>query len=128
MAFFQHKSFVYVLKLTLIPWCTYLFTSVKNHAFFTWKISYYAIWYKSLILRSLYSKWLPFTNVSRLVFSRFLDLRGNFGIVKGKPTRKTCFSRGKKGPAPRIYQAKFRQVTFLWSQRNLYYIFTRNRC
>ena len=29
----------------------------------------------------------------RLVFSRFFDIRGNFGNVKEKPTRKTCFSR-----------------------------------
>ena len=35
---------------------------------------------------------------TRLVFSRFLDLHGNLGIVKEKPTRKTCFSL-----APRIY-------------------------
>ena len=64
----------------------------------------------------------------RLVFSRFLDLLGNLGIVKDKPTRKTCFSREKKRLAPRIYQAKFCLAAFLWSQRNLYYIFTRNRC
>ena len=31
----------------------------------------------------------------RLVFSRILDLRGNLGIVKEKPARKTCFSREK---------------------------------
>ena len=40
------------------------------------------------------------------MFSRFLDLRGNPGIVKEKPTRKTCLSREKKRPATRIYQAK----------------------
>ena len=34
--------------------------------------------------------------MARLVFSRFLDLRGNLGIVKEKPTRRTCFSREKK--------------------------------
>ena len=39
-----------------------------------------------------------------LVFSRFLDLRGNLGIVKEKPTRKTCFSREKKRLAPRTKQ------------------------
>ena len=33
---------------------------------------------------------------SRLVFSRFLDLHGNLGIAKEKPTRQTCFSREKK--------------------------------
>ena len=44
---------------------------------------------------------------SRLVFSRFLDLRGNLGIVKEKPTRKNCFSREKKRAASRIYQANF---------------------
>ena len=37
----------------------------------------------------------------RLVFSRFLDLPGNLGTVKEKPTRKTCFSREKKRLAPR---------------------------
>ena len=64
----------------------------------------------------------------RLVFSRFLGLRGNLGIVKEKSTRKTCFYREKKCLAPRIYQAKFCLAVFLWSQRNLYYIFRRNRC
>ena len=43
----------------------------------------------------------------RLVFSRFFDLRGNLGIVKEKPTRKTCFSHEKKRLTPRIYLAKF---------------------
>ena len=43
----------------------------------------------------------------RLVFSQFLDLRGNFGNVKEKPTRKTCFSREKKRLTLRIYLAKF---------------------
>ena len=33
----------------------------------------------------------------------FLDLRGNLGTVKEKPTRKTCFSREKKRLATRIY-------------------------
>ena len=65
---------------------------------------------------------------TRLVFSRFLDLHGNLGIVKEKPTRKTCFFHEKKCLAPRIYQAKFCLPAFLWSQRNLYYIFTSNRC
>ena len=49
----------------------------------------------------------------RLVFRRFLDLCGSLGIVKEKPTRKTCFSREKKGLAPRIYQAKFGLAAFL---------------
>ena len=40
----------------------------------------------------------------RLVFSRFLDLHGNLGNVKGKPTRKICFSRGKKRLAVFMYQ------------------------
>ena len=52
----------------------------------------------------------------------------NFGIVKEKPTRKTCFSREKKCLAPCIYQAKFCLALFLRSQRNLYYIFAKNRC
>ena len=50
---------------------------------------------------------------NRLVFSRFLDLRENLGIVKGKLTRKTCFPREKKHLAPRIYQAKFCLAVFL---------------
>ena len=49
----------------------------------------------------------------RLVFSRLLDLRGNLGIVKEKPTRITCFSREMKRLARRIYQAKFCLSTFL---------------
>ena len=51
--------------------------------------------------------------LTRLVFSRFLDLRGNLGNVKEKPTSKTCFSREKKRFAPRIYQVKFCLVAFL---------------
>ena len=51
--------------------------------------------------------------VHRLVYSRFFDLRGNLGIVKEKPTRKTCFSRDKKCLAPSIYQAKFCLAAFL---------------
>ena len=43
----------------------------------------------------------------------FLDLRGNLGIVREKPTRKTCFCREKKRLAPRIYQAKFCLAAFL---------------
>ena len=49
----------------------------------------------------------------RLVFSRFLDLRGNLRIVKEKPTRKTCFFREKKRLALRIYQAKLCLAVFL---------------
>ena len=52
-----------------------------------------------------------FIIVGRLVFSRFLDLRGNLGIVSETRTRKT-FSREKKRLAPRIYQAKFYQAAF----------------
>ena len=33
---------------------------------------------------------------ARLVFSRFLYIRGNLGNVKEKSTRKTCFSREMK--------------------------------
>ena len=40
--------------------------------------------------------------VNRLVFCRLLDLRGNLGIVKEKPTRKTCFSHEKKRLAPHL--------------------------
>ena len=64
-----------------------------------------------------------FHSIPRLVFSRFLDLRRNLGNFK----RKTCFSREKKRLAPRIYLAKFCLVVFLWCQRNLFYIFMRNR-
>ena len=64
----------------------------------------------------------------RLIFSRFLELRGNLGIVKEKPTRKTCFSREKKRLAPRIYHAIFCLASFFSRRRNFYYIFTRNRC
>ena len=49
----------------------------------------------------------------RLVFSWFFDIHRNLGNVKEKPTRKTCFSREKKHPAPRIYQAKFCLAAFL---------------
>ena len=49
---------------------------------------------------------------SRLVFSRFFDIRGNLESVKEKPTRKTCFSREQKRLAPRIYQAKFCLAAF----------------
>ena len=49
----------------------------------------------------------------RRVFSRFLDLRENLGIVKEKPDGKTCFSRQKKRLAPHIYQAKFCLAAFL---------------
>ena len=48
----------------------------------------------------------------RLVFSQCLNLRGNLGIVKEKPTRKTCFSREKECLAPRAYQAKFYLAAF----------------
>ena len=72
----------------------------------------------SILVLELYSH-------CRLVFSRFLDLLRNPGIIKKKPTRKTCFSREKICLAPRIHQAKFCLAAFLWSQRNLYYIFTR---
>ena len=50
---------------------------------------------------------------TRLVFSRFFEIRGNLGNVKEKPTRKTCFSREKKRLALRIYQAKFCLAAFL---------------
>ena len=49
----------------------------------------------------------PFSQECRLVFSRFLDLRGSLGNVKVKPTTKTCFSHEKKRLAPSIYLAKF---------------------
>ena len=43
----------------------------------------------------------------RCVFSRFLDLRGNLGVVKEKPARKTCFSHEKMYLPPRICQRDF---------------------
>ena len=43
----------------------------------------------------------------RLVFSRFLDFRGNLVNVKEKRTRKTCFSRKKNYLATHIYLVKF---------------------
>ena len=46
------------------------------------------------------------TSNSRLVFSRFFDIRGNLGNVKEKPTRKT-FCREMKRRALCIYFAKF---------------------
>ena len=72
-----------------------------------------------------------FSNINlcwhRLVFSQFLDLNRNLGNVKEKPTRKTCFSCERKRLALRIYQAKFYLPAMLWSQRNLYCVFMRNR-
>ena len=53
----------------------------------------------ALFLRSFY---LPF--LFRLVFSRFLDLRGSLGNIKEKLARKTCFSREKKRLAPSTLQ------------------------
>ena len=45
--------------------------------------------------------------------TRYLNLFGNLGIVKEKPTRKTSFSREKKRLATRIYPAKFCMAAFL---------------
>ena len=64
----------------------------------------------------------------RLVFSWFLDLCRYLRIVKEKPSRKTCFSSEQKYLIPCIYQAKFCLAAFLWNQKNLCCIFTRNRC
>ena len=50
---------------------------------------------------------------TRLVFSRFFDIRGDLGNVKEKPTRKTCFSREMKHLALRIYLAKFARRHFV---------------
>lgn len=49
---------------------------------------------------------LPFPFISRLIFSRFLDFRGNLENVKEKQTRKTCVSREIDHPALRTYLAK----------------------
>ena len=56
---------------------------------------------------------ISFLSFYRLVFSRLLDLRGNLGIVKEKPTRKTCSPCEKRRLAPRIYQEKFCLAAFL---------------
>ena len=48
--------------------------------------------------------------ITRPVFSRFLDIRGN---IKKKLTRKTYFSREMKNLSLRIYLAKFCQTSFL---------------
>ena len=53
------------------------------------------------------------TRVVSIDVSRFLDLCGNLGNGKEKPTRKTCFSREKKRLTPRINQAKFCLAAFL---------------
>ena len=52
----------------------------------------YKVYNKDNITASLTLFWCLY----RLVFSRFLDLCESLGIVKEKPTRKTCFSREKK--------------------------------
>ena len=72
---------------------------------------------KGLVLNLFYifpSTWITNSenyllhSLFRLVFSRFfVYFRGNFGDVKEKPTRKTCFSRDKKRLTPSIYLAKF---------------------
>ena len=49
-----------------------------------------------------------------LVFNGYLDLRGNLGNVKEKPTRKTCFFCEEKQLALRIYLAKFCKATLLY--------------
>ena len=64
---------------------------------------------------------------TRLVFSRFFDLRGNLGNVKEQPTRKTCFACEMKRLALRIYLAKFCQAAFLCCQQSFYCIFMRNK-
>ena len=69
--------------------------------------------YIVLWLQYQYFCFESFSKFHRLVFSRFLDLGGNLGIVKEKPTRKTCFSREKKRIASPIYQAKFCMAAFL---------------
>ena len=50
--------------------------------------------------------------INRLVFSRFFDICGNLGNFKGKPTRKTCFSREMKHLALRIDLSKFARWHF----------------
>ena len=67
----------------------------------------------NIVQRKLFPFPCSFQYLFRLVFSRFLDLRGNPRIVKAKPTKKTCFSRETKRLAPRIYQAKFCLAGFL---------------
>ena len=62
-----------------------------------------------------------------LVYSHFLELHGNLENVKGKPTKKTCFSSEKKRLTERIYETKFCLAAFLGSQRNLFCASKRNR-
>ena len=52
--------------------------------------------------------------ITRLVFSRFFDIRENLGHIKEKPTRKTCFSREMKRLDLRIYLAKFYWAAFFF--------------
>ena len=63
--------------------------------------------------------------ITILVFSRFLDIRGN---IKEKLSRKTYFSHEMKHLPLHIYLAKFCQTSFLWCQRSLYCNFMRKRC
>ena len=49
----------------------------------------------------------------RLVFSRFLNLRGNFRNVIEKLTENNCFSREKKRLVSRVSFAQFCMAAFL---------------
>ena len=118
------------ISVNWVVWPTHvgLFHFLTNTLPCTWICRpYFEVFIHGFKVQRVLIKRFSFQKLSRLVVSRFLDLRGNLGIVKEKPTKKTCFSREKKHLAPCIYLAKLCQVAFLWSQRNLYYIFTRNR-
>ena len=111
------SAFLVTTKIAYFMWKIQMSPELKVCV--TWFICFWIFFRQGMIVPS-------FIIVGRLVFSRFLDLRGNLGIVSETRTRKT-FSREKKRLAPRIYQAKFYQAAFFWSQQNLYYTFTRNR-
>ena len=65
-------------------------------------------------------------HTARLYLVGFWIYAEILGLLK-RPSRKTCISCEKECLYPRIYQVKFCLAVFLWSQPNIYYIFTRNR-
>ena len=86
----------WLFRATLLKWGT------ANNV---WKTSYEYSLSRNTNLRSTVQI-RHFFFQHKLVFSRFFDIRGNFGNVKDKPTRKTCFSPEMKRQALRMYLAK----------------------
>ena len=84
----------YIFLFTLI-FCSCLFVSLLIFKTFVEKNYLFPFERLTSLKLSIFPRYL------RLVFSRFLDLRRNFGDVN--PIRKTCISREKKRLAPRIY-------------------------